>query len=390
MPSGSPTSSRPRHDAMNRPRVLYIMGSLAANDLGEEVVTILGRLSRSSFDPQVVSLGGREELGPRIRDMKVTTHTLGLVGPMGTLQAVSKVRELIQSTKADLVHGFGSWGGAVAELAAPKSVPVVRNVTRPPNHEKDLRGRLLRHLERRARTRHSTRFVVPNEGSRGLALRAYNAADGHIIVLPTSIDVAAVRDRVEGATRPGARRSLGLDDDQTAFVLLSNFESGAGMDRILTGLAIAVVEDPRMKLFIVGSGRYEGSTRWKAEELGLGDSVVFLGRGTEAGPIWAAADVAIDASPWASWSRAALLAIAAGLPTLKLQAGVGGWSEDMEESLPMVSGHPERFAADLVRLSRDEQLRTDVLEHGARVSEEVDVANVVERLGALYASLVNG
>lgn len=374
---------------MNRPRVLYIMGSLAANDLGEEVVTILGRLSRSSFDPQVVTLGGREELGPRIREMKVTTHALGLVGPMGTLQAVSKVRELIQSTKADIVHGFGSWGGAVAELAAPREVPVVRSVTRPPNHEKDLRGRLLRHMERRARTRHSTRFIVPNEGSRGLALRAYNAADGHIEVLPTSVDVAAVRDRVERETREGARRLLGLSEDQTAFVLLSNFDSGASMDRILTGLSIAMVEDPQMRMFIVGSGRYEGSTRWKAEELNLGDSVIFLGRGTESGPIWAAADVAIDASPWASWSRAALLAIAAGLPTVKLQSGLGGWSEDIDESLPMLSGHPERFAGDLVRLSRDRDLRGDILAHGAKVSEEVDVANVVERLGALYSSLVS-
>jgi Glycosyl transferase 4-like domain/Glycosyl transferases group 1 len=373
---------------MSRPRVLYIMGSLAANDLGDEVVAILGRLSRSSFDPRVVTLGGREELGARVREMKVTTHSLGLVGPLGTLQAVSRVRDLITRTGVDIVHGFGSWGGAVAQLAAPRDVAVVRSVTRPPNHEKDLRGRLLRHLERRARGRHETRFVVPNEGSRGLAVRAYGAADGHIEVMPTSVDVSDVRARAERATRDGARRLMGLTDDETAFVLMSSFESGAGMDRILTGLSLARVERPGLRMFIVGSGRYEGSTRWKAEELDLGDSVVFLGRGTEAGPIWAAADIAIDATPWASWSRAALLAIAAGLPTVKMQAGVGGWSEDLEESLPMVSGHPERFAGDLVRLASDDSLRADILEHGARVTEEVDVGNVVERLGVLYRSLV--
>ena len=45
---------------MDRPRVLYVMGSLVANDLGEEIVTILGRLSRAQFDPRVVTLGGRE------------------------------------------------------------------------------------------------------------------------------------------------------------------------------------------------------------------------------------------------------------------------------------------------------------------------------------------
>jgi len=374
---------------MNRPRVLYVMGSLVANDLGEEIVTILGRLSRAQFDPRVVTLGGREELRERIQEMKVRTYSLGLVGPIGTVRAVSQVRALIRKTGVDLVHGVGSWGGAVAQLAAPRDVAVVRSVTRPPNHEKDLRGRLLRHLERRARGRVSTRFVVPNEGSRGLAVRAYGAAEGHVEVLPTSVDVNAVMDRVRRTTREGARRLMGIEDGQMAFALISNFDSGAGMDRILTGLSLARVENPDLRIFIVGSGRYEGSTRWKAEELQLEDSVVFLGRGTEAGPIWAAADVAIDATPWASWSRAALLAIAAGLPTVKMQAGVGGWSEEVGESLPMVSGHPERFAGDLVRLASDGDSREEVREHGARVSKEIDVGNVVERLGGLYRSLVD-
>lgn len=375
---------------MKRPRVLYIMGSLAANDLGEEVVAILGRLPRASFDPRVVTLGGQDDLRERVQEMKVYMYALGLVGPLGTLRAVAKVRDLIRKTGVDLVHGFGSWGGAVAQLAAPDDVAVVRTVTRPPTHEKDVRGRLLRYLEGQARSRvMATRFIVPNEGSRGLAVRAYGSPDGHVEVLPTSVDVAAVRERVARMTREGARRLIGIGEDETAFVLITHFDSGAAMDRILTGLALARNEDPRMRVFIVGSGRYEGSTRWKAEELQLGDSVVFLGCGTESDPIWAAADIAIDATPWASWSRAALLAIAAGLPTVKMQQGVGGWSEELDEHLPMVSGHPERLAPDLLRLASDESLRREILDMGERVTDEVDVSNVVRRLGAMYSSLVD-
>jgi len=373
---------------MSRPRVLYILGSLAANDVGEEIVSILGRLSRSSFDPRVVTLGGREDLRHRVNEMKVRTYSLGLAGPMGTMRAVSQVRKVIRRVGADIVHGYGSWGGAVAQLAAPKDVPVVRTVSRPPNHEKDFRGRVLRFLERRARSRVATHFVVPNEGSRGLAVRAYGAADGHVEVLPSCVDVAEVRDRVGRTTRADARVALGIGPDEAAFVLISNFDSAAGMDRILTGLAVAMRERPGIRMFVVGSGRYEGSTRWKAEELQLGDSVIFLGRGDGADAIWAAADIAIDAAPWASWSRTALLAIAAGLPTVKLKAGVGGWSEELDENLPMVSGHPERFAAELVRLASDEELRAEIRTHGAKVTEEIDVGNVVERLSGLYRSLL--
>lgn len=364
------------------------MGSLAANDLGEEVVTILGHLPRSDVQPSVVTLGGRDELGERVREMKVPTHSLGLVGPFGTLRAVGKARELIEETGVDVVHGHGSWGGAVAQIAAPDDVAVVRTVTQPPTSEPDLRGKLLRRLEEKAQGRvFATSFVVPNQGSIGLAVRAYGAPDGHVAVLPTSVDVGAVQDRVARTTREGARSMMGIGDDEVAFALVSNFDSGATMDRILTGISTARVEDSRVRFFVVGSGRYEGSTRWKAEELGLDDTVAFLGRGTEAGPVWAAADLAIDATPWAPWSRSALLAIAAGVPTVKLQEGLEGWSEELDESLPMVSGDPERFAADVQRLASDEKARKAIAEDNRQIVEEIDVRTVAGRLAELYRSL---
>ena len=373
---------------MSRPKILYVMGSLVANDVGEEMVTVLGRLSRSSFDPRVVTLGGREELRERIEEIKVRTYSLELVGTVGALRAVGKVRNLIRSTGVDVVHGYGSWGGAVAQLAAPRDVGVVRSVSRPPNHEKDLRGRVLRLLERRARGRHRTRFVVPSEGSIGLAVRTYAAAEGHVTVLPTSVDVAAIREHVSRLTREGARRLMGIGEGETVFVLMSNFDSGAAMDRILTGLSVARVEDPRVRVFIVGSGRYESSTRWKAEELNLGDSVVFLGRGTASDPIWTAADVAIDATPWPSWSRVALIAIAAGLPAVKMQPDVGGWSEELDASLPAVPSQPESFAGELMRLASDVTMREDLVARGAQVSAKVDVGDVVEKLAELYESVI--
>jgi hypothetical protein len=372
---------------MSRPRILYILSSLAANDLGDEIVTVLGRLSRASFQPTVVALGGREDLKHRIDELEVPQHFLGLAGSFGAWRAVGRVRRVIRDAAPEVVHGFGSWGGAVAQLAAPKDVAVVRSVTRPPNHEKDMRGRVLRWLERRARSRVATRFLVPNEGSRGLAVKAYGAAEGHVVVLPRSIDVDDVRDRVKRTSRKEARLLLGLEREETAVALITEYESGSRMDEILTSFALAVREDPALRMFVVGSGRHEGSTRWKAEELQLGDAMVFLGHGSEAGPIWAAADLAIDATPWASWSRPALVAIAAGVPTVKRQEGVGGWSEELEEELPVISGVPERFAAELLTLARDRSLRDQVALHGEGVAQAIDASRVAAQLGDLYRSL---
>jgi glycosyltransferase involved in cell wall biosynthesis len=375
---------------MSRPRILYVLSSLAANDLGDEIVSILSRLSRADFEPRVVALGGREDLMRRIMELKVATTSLGLTGPIGAFRAVSKLKRLVARDGADVLHAYGSWGGAVAQLASPEGVHVVRSVTHPPNHEKDVRGRVLRHLEKRARgLAGRTRFVVPNEGSRGLAVRAYGAQEDHVTVLPRSIDVADVQDRVRRTSRADARSLMGISGDQAAVALLSDFDSGARMDQVLNGLVLAVKELPSLRVFFVGSGRHEGSTQWKAEELGLSENVAFLGRGTQSGPIWSAADLAIDASPWSSWSRPALLAIAAGVPTVKRQEGVGGWSEELGESLPMISGEPERFAAELARLASDAAVRAEVVKVGTGFVQTVDSAKVADALGRLYKSLAN-
>jgi len=373
---------------MSRTRVLYVLSSLAANDLGDEVVSILGKLPRGHFEPTVAVLGGREDLRASLEALEVPQHFLGLASPVEVLRAVGIVRRVVTRVAPDIVHGFGSWGGAVAQLAASKDVAVVRSVTRPPNHETDARGRVLQLLERRARSRVSTYWVVPNEGSRGLAVRAYGAPDGHVSVVPMSVDVQAVREAVGPTTRASVRKAMGIEAHETALVVLSGFESGARMDQLLTGFALATQELAGLRLFLVGTGRYEASTRWKADELRLGDSLEFLGRCRERDPIWAAGDVAIDASPQASWSRSALIAIAAGLPTIKRQEGVGGWSEDLDEALPMISGDPERFAAEVIRVVKDPSVRDSVLRHGEAFVRTADIAKAAEALGDLYGSLV--
>lgn len=367
---------------MHRPRVFYVLGSLEANDTGDEIVTILGRLSRAKFEPRVIALGGREDLRETIARMKVRVYPLGLSGPLGSVLAVWKVRSLLKRMEADVVHGFGSWGGAVATLAAPPGAAVVRSVSRPPASGSDLRGWLLGFLERRAARREGTHFVVPTEEAREVVARHYGGGDA--IVLPISVDVAGIRQRVSAVGREGARVQLGIAPEETVFVCITPFHSESAMDEILRGLAVARRELPHLRLFLVGAGRYEGSSRWKAEELKLDDAVVFHGRGAEVEPLLAAADAAIDAFPWDGWSRGALTALAAGLPVVKRIDGVANGGLDGADGTPVVSGRADWFGADLVRLAGEPELRARVRARGEAGVEISDVGIVADRLRELY------
>lgn len=369
----------------SRPRVFYVLGSLEANDTGDEIVAILSRLSRAAFEPRVIALGGRDDLRERIAQMKVRVYPLGLSGPLGALMAVWKVRGMLKSMDAHVVHGFGSWGGAVAELAAPKGVAVVRTVSRPPASGRDLRGWLLGFLERRAARRAGTHFVVPREEARSVVQEHYGG--GEVTVLPTSVDVSGIQERARALGRDAARVQLGIGANDFVFACYTPFHSESAMDEILRGVAVARREREGLRLFLVGGGRYEGSSRWKAEELSLEDAVVFLGRGPEVDAILAAADVAVDAFPWDDWSRGALRAHAAGLPVVKRVDGVvdGGLDEGVVP--PKISGRADWFGSDLVRLAENAELRARVLKAGEGTVDGNDVAFVAKELRDLYARL---
>jgi len=384
----APSTPAPSCQPMSRPKILHVLGSLLANDVGEEVVAVAGALVRAGVDTRVVSLGERGELTERLEEAQVRTYALSLTSSLGVLRAVGKVRMLIRATGVDAVHGYGSWGGTVVQLAAPRDVGVVRSLLGPPVRGDDLRGRMLRLLERRALGRHATRFVVPSDRELRVAVRSYAAAEGHVTILPTSVDVASIQERVSQTTVESARRLMGIREGDTVFVLASKFHSEGVMDGILTGMSMARVENPGIRIFMVGAGPHEGAARWKAEELKLEDSVVFLGEGMEASAIWAAADAAIDSTLGAMWARPALVAMAAGLPAVKMDVEATEDESQRNEPHSTMSGRPELFAAELVRLAGDPMLREVIRGQQADMVAEADVARAVEELEVLYASVI--
>ena len=369
---------------MSRLRVFYVLDTLEASDTGDELVSILGRLSRASFEPRVIALGGSEEMRERIADMKVRVYPLGLSGPMGMVMAVPRVRRLLRSMDADVVHGFGSWAGAVAVLAAPEGAARLRSVVAPPASRVDGARRLVTFLEGRAARRPGTHYVIPDERTRTTVRRFYGAES--VTVLPAPVDVAEVRERVRRLGRDGGRRHLGIGDGETVFACVSAFESEALTEEILEGVAVARRERPDTRVFLVG-GDKAGPGRWKAEELHLDDAVVFLDRGPDADALWAAADAVVDAAPWPGWSRGALVAHAAGLPVVKRVAGAVGDGLDAGQDMPRISGRADWFAADLVRLAEDAELRARLARAAPEVVRENDAGEVAERLRDLYRRL---
>lgn len=367
---------------MNRPRLFYVLDSLEEDEVGDQVATLLGRIPRSRYEPRVVALGPRGSLGSRIREMRVTVHRLELTGPLGAALAVPRLRRLVSGLKGEILHAFQPWSGAVAQLAAPKGARVYRWVRGFPPEPRSIEERLQGWLERRAALRGGRRVFASDEGARRAVAERFRLDD--VPVVPECVDLGLVRERILAVRSREARIHLGMSEGQRAVVCFSDFRDGALMSQLLEGFALARTELPSLRLFVYGRGPEEGGVRWRAEDLRLEDSVVFLGTSTHRETALRAAEGVVDAGAWPGWCRGAVEAMGLGLPVLRWVTSEGAPDEARYPAVTL--GPPDRFARDVLDLIRDEALRTRLGRRCAEEAQAYDVATVADRWAELYAS----
>ncbi|NJD21019.1 MAG: glycosyltransferase [Gemmatimonadetes bacterium] len=367
---------------MNRPRLFYVLDSLEEDEVGDQVVTLLGRLPRSRYEPRVVSLGPRGSLGSRIREMQVTLHRLELTGPVGALLAVPKLARLLRGLRCEILHAFQPWAGAVAQLAAPRDARVYRWVRGFPAAPRSVEEHLQAWVERRSVHRPGRMVIASDEGARAAVAARFRLDD--VPVVPECVDLGLVRERILRVRTREARIHLGMSEEQRALLCFSDFLDASRMVELLEGFALARTEEPQLRLFIHGRGPEEGPVRWRAEDLRLEDSVVFLGAATQRETALRAAEAVVDAGAWPGWSRGAVEAMALGLPVLRWIPSDDG--PDAARYPSVTQGPPDRFARDVLELVRDEPVRTKVARRCAEEAQAYDVGRVVERWAELYGA----
>lgn len=371
---------------VRRRRVFFVLDSLDEDDVGDHVATLLGRLSRARYEPRVVTLKGEGPLGPRIRDMRVTIHSLPGGGKLDPILVVPRLRKILTRLEADLVHASHHVSGAVAELAAPRGVPVVRFVPRLRSKADPLVTRLAAAMESLAARHRNVRFVVGSDDARA-AVAAHYGTDA-VDVIPECIDVPAIRSRSETIDEAGARSRLGLMEGETAVVFVTGFPDEPHVEAVLGGFSMARLEHPGLRLFLLGTGPAETHARGRAEDLHMSDSVVFLRDDAMFEDLLVAAEAVVDAALWPGPSRPALKGAAAGMPVLRWKDGQG--SGDPQSIPPSIASSPERFAVELVRTVVDARLNQQLRDGSAALAKESDVAVVAEQWADLYDDVVDG
>jgi glycosyltransferase involved in cell wall biosynthesis len=191
--------------------------------------------------------------------------------------------------------------------------------------------------------------VVCNSGAAADRLAASGLSREKLVVIGNALpyDVFA-------STEPMLPRRPGVLRVGMVARMNARYKNHSGFLRIATRIRNAL---PGTEFLLAGDGPLRQEIEREAQDLGLGDSVVFLGDRRDIAAVHAAMDVAVLTSDSESLSNVILEAMAAGLPVVAYRSGGNPELVDEERGLLVAAGDENAFADAVVRLLGQQQLR---------------------------------
>jgi glycosyltransferase involved in cell wall biosynthesis len=305
-------------------------------------------------------------------------------------KSVKRIAQIIRTKRIDLVltNSAAVSGGAFAAKKA--GVPHVWAIHEVLRGERPLlyylfgSRRLVKFIERR-----SLKVIVNSNASR----TAFQNLE------KTALIYNGLQARKCDPSRlDSLRRELGIHDGDLVAGVLGKIYEGKGQREVVQAAARLLPEYPRLKVLMIGdvrNGRYLKDVKNIVKENKMEASVIFTGYRTDLPEVMALLDVLVVASVVESFGRAALEAMAAGLPVLAVNAG--GLPEIVEHGLNgflMESRDPEVIARALREIFQSPDKVRNIVHCGYRTvrekfSMERQIAGVERVLDEILAGREN-
>jgi glycosyltransferase involved in cell wall biosynthesis len=198
-------------------------------------------------------------------------------------------------------------------------------------------------------------------------------------------------DRIPLAVRPvrferlaRAALGLGLEEDHVVLVTVGRLVARKGLDELID--IVAGVDEPRLRLVIVGEGPLREPLEVRARKAGVADRVCFAGFVSEERKwqVLEASDVYVSTTLHEGFGIVFLEAMEIGLPVVCYDCGgqTDFLKEEFSDLIP--AGDKNRFRQRLVQLCKEGELRRRMGEVARHAVKDFYVERYVERYTEVY------
>ena len=232
------------------------------------------------------------------------------------------------------------------------------------------------------------RLIAVAEEVRDFAIRYIHVSPSRIVTISNAIQTERFSNqKVAGAQ---FRSEMGISPNTPLFGIVARLDPQKDHKTFLQAAKLITMVAPRARFIIVGEGRLRSILEGFAVELGIDQSVSFLGMRKDIPAIMAAIDVLVLSSLYEGLPLTLLEGMAAARPVVSTAVnGVKGIVVDGETGFLVPCGNPQALADSCLRLIADQNLCKQMGEAGyerAKARYGLDTMN--DKIVQLYQSLL--
>jgi len=194
---------------------------------------------------------------------------------------------------------------------------------------------------------------------------------------------------LESAGR-SVRKELDIDNAALVFGVVGRLTPPKDHSTFLKAAALILQKAPQARFLLVGEGPLRKDLELQAQEIGLGNALIFTGLRKDIPAVLAAVDVLVFSSLWEGLPVALLEGMAAARPVVA--TAVGGIPEVVlpdKSAILVPPGDADALAQACLRLASDSATRHSMGQAGLeRVVARYSIDAMIDRTAALYAKLL--
>ncbi|MGC9318097.1 MAG: glycosyltransferase family 4 protein [Armatimonadota bacterium] len=330
----------------------------------------------------------------RLREAEVAVELVDMVREVSWREdrrALRELRRYFAEHDFDIIHAHSSKAGVLGRIAAWQAGNRAARVYSPHAFAFTMRvgrrRRALYLLAERLAGRITDVLVCTCDSERELAVRYRIVPPGRAVVVRTGVDLRQFHPGWEGHR---VRDELRLPERHRLVGTVGAMVEQKGHRFLVEAAPLVLAEMPHTTFVLVGDGELRESLQGRAEELGLGRRMRFLGHRDDVPRILSALDLFVMPSLWEGMPYALVEAMAVGLPVVGsavpgivdlIEPGRTGWLAPV--------GDAEGLAATIVQALREEGISTRMGQAGRElVVREHSRERMLEALAGVYERVV--
>jgi len=362
-------------------KILYVIPRLAKAGTERHLLKLAEGLSKRNFQISICCLFEIGEL-----DQKYDLSNIRLISlrrkSIYDPRIIFDLLKLIKKEKYDIVHtylfGFHYLASLPAKISgAPLVISSRRELARwkkPHHHFFENFGNIF-----------TDKVIACSEEAKDFALNSEILSTRRLKVIYNGIDLGEFRPRNK---KTDILDELGLTEHDKIIGMVANFSPIKDHYTILKSMVEIKKKFPRIKCILIGDGVLKSRLEDKAEELALGQNVIFAGRRDDVARLLSVIDIFVLTSLCEGLPNAILEAMASGLPVVATNAG--GISEAVEDYKSGILIEPKNYksiSSAIIELLTDESLRQKMGRYGRQIAEQ---KFSLERMIKDYEGLYSG